>query len=91
MGSGSSTTLVVEVDEEHGLLYPAVTTFTFIDCPGIHVLLLIKIVFYVSTPTAHCSLERSGQTATVPGRLIRDSQCRLQHLVRDLTTCHSAE
>jgi hypothetical protein len=30
--------LVVEAGEEHGLLYPAVTTFTLIYCPGIDVL-----------------------------------------------------
>jgi hypothetical protein len=67
MGSGSSTTLVVEAGEEHGLLYPAVTTFTSIYCPGIHVLLLTKTVFYVPTPAARCSLEQSDQTATVSG------------------------
>jgi hypothetical protein len=56
MDSGSSPTLVVEAGEEHGLSYPAVTTFTSIYCPGIHVLLLIKTVLC----TYSCSLRSHG-------------------------------
>lgn len=86
MGSGSSTTQVVETSGAW-LLIP-IDDHYYLYFPGIRVLFTDEncIMYLPVRPVAR--FERSDQTAsaTVPGRVIEDFQYCLQHSVRDLTS-----